>query len=96
MQKGVGEKAVNQLEKVVTSKLEGAVTRQIHSQFQTSGKQALQVIASKHRSVVSIFNCNVVKKRKGATYVHRKYRKASSIHYSYHVSLPDPSYIPHS
>ncbi|XP_062161335.1 enhancer of mRNA-decapping protein 4-like [Alnus glutinosa] len=41
-QKGVGEKAVNQLEKVVTSKLEGAVTRQIHSQFQTSGKQALQ------------------------------------------------------
>lgn len=54
MQKGVGEKAVNQLEKLVTLKLEGTVTRQIHAQFQTSGKQALQVIASKHRSVVAI------------------------------------------
>ncbi|XP_011005771.1 PREDICTED: enhancer of mRNA-decapping protein 4-like [Populus euphratica] len=41
-QKGVGEKAVNQLEKTVTSKLEVTVARQIQSQFQTSGKQALQ------------------------------------------------------
>jgi hypothetical protein len=46
MQKGVGDKAVNQLEKSVSSKLEGSVTRQIQAQFQTSGKQALQVIVS--------------------------------------------------
>ncbi|KAF9679306.1 hypothetical protein SADUNF_Sadunf06G0001200 [Salix dunnii] len=41
-QKGVGEKAVNQLEKTVSSKLEATVVRQIQSQFQTSGKQVLQ------------------------------------------------------
>jgi hypothetical protein len=46
MQKGVGDKAVNQLEKSISSKLEGSVTRQIQAQFQTSGKQALQVIVS--------------------------------------------------
>lgn len=42
-QKGVGDKAVNQLEKSVSSKLEAVVARQIQVQFQTSGKQALQV-----------------------------------------------------
>ncbi|XP_059284036.1 enhancer of mRNA-decapping protein 4-like [Lycium ferocissimum] len=41
-QKGVGDKAVNQLEKAVTSKLEATVARQIQAQFQTSGRQALQ------------------------------------------------------
>ncbi|XP_024021457.1 enhancer of mRNA-decapping protein 4 [Morus notabilis] len=41
-QKGVGERAVNQLEKTVGSKLEATLTRQIQTQFQTSGKQALQ------------------------------------------------------
>ncbi|GAV70580.1 WD40 domain-containing protein [Cephalotus follicularis] len=41
-QKGVGDKAVNQLEKSVSSKLEATVARQIQAQFQTSGKQALQ------------------------------------------------------
>ncbi|KAI4298855.1 hypothetical protein L6164_032370 [Bauhinia variegata] len=41
-QKGVGDKALNQLEKSVSSKLEATVARQIHAQFQTSGKQALQ------------------------------------------------------
>ncbi|XP_073312106.1 enhancer of mRNA-decapping protein 4 [Primulina huaijiensis] len=41
-QKGVGDKAVNQLEKSVNFKLEAVVARQIQSQFQTSGKQALQ------------------------------------------------------
>ncbi|GFZ12684.1 transducin/WD40 repeat-like superfamily protein [Actinidia rufa] len=41
-QRGVGDKAVSQLEKSVNSKLEGAVARQIQAQFQTSGKQALQ------------------------------------------------------
>lgn len=37
---------MNQLEKTVSSKLEATVARQIQSQFQTSGKQALQVISS--------------------------------------------------
>ncbi|XP_022886515.1 enhancer of mRNA-decapping protein 4-like isoform X1 [Olea europaea var. sylvestris] len=41
-QKGVSDKAVNQLEKSVSSKLEATVARQIQTQFQTSGKQALQ------------------------------------------------------
>ncbi|KAK9002371.1 hypothetical protein V6N11_025054 [Hibiscus sabdariffa] len=41
-QRGVGDKAVNQLEKSVNSKLEAIVARQIQAQFQTSGKQALQ------------------------------------------------------
>lgn len=41
-QKGVGDKAVNQLEKAVNAKLEATVARQIQAQFQTSGKQALQ------------------------------------------------------
>ncbi|KAG6755665.1 hypothetical protein POTOM_041498 [Populus tomentosa] len=40
--RGVGDKAVNQLEKSVNSKLEATVARQIQAQFQTSGKQALQ------------------------------------------------------
>jgi enhancer of mRNA-decapping protein 4 len=43
LQRGVGDKAVNQLEKSVNSKLEATVARQIQTQFQTSGKQALQV-----------------------------------------------------
>lgn len=43
MQKGVGDKAVNQLEKSVNSKLEVTVARQIQAQFQTSAKQYLQV-----------------------------------------------------
>ncbi|XP_050236209.1 enhancer of mRNA-decapping protein 4 [Mercurialis annua] len=41
-QRGVGDKAANQLEKSVNSKLETTVARQIQAQFQTSGKQALQ------------------------------------------------------
>lgn len=41
-QKGVGDKAVNQLEKSVNSRLEATVARQILTQFQTSGKQVLQ------------------------------------------------------
>lgn len=40
------QKGVNQLERSVSSKLEGSMTRQIQAQFQTSGKQALQVILS--------------------------------------------------
>ncbi|XP_043699488.1 enhancer of mRNA-decapping protein 4-like isoform X2 [Telopea speciosissima] len=41
-QRGVGDKAVSQLEKSVHLKLEATVARQIQAQFQTSGKQALQ------------------------------------------------------
>ncbi|KAH6768134.1 hypothetical protein C2S51_013470 [Perilla frutescens var. frutescens] len=56
-QKGVGDKAVNQLEKSVSSKLEAVVARQIQSQFPTSGKQALQetVKSSLEASVVPAF-----------------------------------------
>ncbi|GAU13480.1 hypothetical protein TSUD_127770 [Trifolium subterraneum] len=41
-QRGVGDKAVNQLDKSVNSKLEATVARQIQAQFQTTAKQALQ------------------------------------------------------
>ncbi|XP_074562660.1 enhancer of mRNA-decapping protein 4-like [Curcuma longa] len=41
-QRGVGDKAVTQLEKSVSSKLEATVARQIQAQFQNSGKQILQ------------------------------------------------------
>lgn len=53
-QKGVGEKAVNQLEKSVSSKLEATLARQIQAQFQTSGKQALQVIINCIKISISI------------------------------------------
>ncbi|XP_011000341.1 PREDICTED: enhancer of mRNA-decapping protein 4-like isoform X2 [Populus euphratica] len=48
-QRGVGVKAVNQLEKSVNSKLEATVARQIQAQFQTSGKQALQSRCSRFK-----------------------------------------------
>ncbi|GAB2284815.1 hypothetical protein Dimus_019268 [Dionaea muscipula] len=41
-QRGVGDKAVNQLDRSVSSKIEGSIARQIQAQFQTSGRQALQ------------------------------------------------------
>ncbi|CAN7107147.1 unnamed protein product [Brassica rapa subsp. narinosa] len=41
-QRGLGDKAVNQLDKSVNSKLEATITKQIQTQFQTSGRQALQ------------------------------------------------------
>lgn len=43
MQRGIGDNVINQLEKIVNTKLEATVSRQIQVQFQTSGKQALQV-----------------------------------------------------
>lgn len=46
MQRGVGDKAVNQLEKSVYTKLEATVSRQIQAQFQTSGKQVIQASAN--------------------------------------------------
>ncbi|KAK8486046.1 hypothetical protein V6N11_033023 [Hibiscus sabdariffa] len=56
-QRGVGDKAVNQLEKSINSKLEAIVARQIQAQFQTSGKQALQeaLRTSVETSVVPAF-----------------------------------------
>ncbi|KAG5066705.1 hypothetical protein JHK86_010436 [Glycine max] len=55
--KGVGDKALNQLEKSISSKLEAIVARQIHAQFQTSSKQALQeaLKTSVEASVVPTF-----------------------------------------
>ncbi|XP_057739887.1 enhancer of mRNA-decapping protein 4-like [Arachis stenosperma] len=41
-QRGVGDEAVNQLDKSVNAKLEATVARQIQAQFQTTGKQVLQ------------------------------------------------------
>jgi hypothetical protein len=41
---GFTEKMLPQLEKSVGAKLEGTVTRQIQTQFQTIGRQVLQVI----------------------------------------------------
>ncbi|KAI3675738.1 hypothetical protein L1987_85330 [Smallanthus sonchifolius] len=57
-QRGIGDKAVNQLDKAVNSKLEATVSRQIQVQFQTSGKQALQeaLRSSMETSVVPAFD----------------------------------------
>lgn len=46
LQRGVGDKAVNMLERSVNTRLEATVGRQIQAQFQTSGKIALQVTSS--------------------------------------------------
>ncbi|KAK9057166.1 hypothetical protein SSX86_024533 [Deinandra increscens subsp. villosa] len=56
-QRGIGDKALNQLDKAVNSKLEATVSRQIQVQFQTSGKQALQeaLRSSMEASVVPAF-----------------------------------------
>lgn len=45
-QKGVAEKGVAQLEKSLGAKVEALVSRQLQTQFQTSGKQVLQVHVS--------------------------------------------------
>ncbi|KAJ6848018.1 enhancer of mRNA-decapping protein 4-like [Iris pallida] len=56
-QRGIGDKAVTQLEKAVSSKLEATMARHIQVQFQTSGKQALQeaLRSSLESSVVPAF-----------------------------------------
>ncbi|XP_076935152.1 enhancer of mRNA-decapping protein 4-like [Bidens hawaiensis] len=56
-QRGVADKSVNQIEKSVTSKLEATIGRQIQTQFQTSGKQALQeaLKSSMEASVIPAF-----------------------------------------
>ncbi|KAM5582770.1 enhancer of mRNA-decapping protein 4 [Rosa sericea] len=71
-QRGVGDKAVNQLEKSVNSKLEATVSRQIQAQFQTSGKQALQdaLKSSMEASVVPAFekSCKAMFEQVDATF----------------------------
>ncbi|PWA68338.1 hypothetical protein CTI12_AA308880 [Artemisia annua] len=59
IQRGVGEKAVNQLEKLVHSKLEAIVARQIQAQFQTSGKQALQDAINSASSITQTLSSEV-------------------------------------
>ncbi|KAK6154505.1 hypothetical protein DH2020_008753 [Rehmannia glutinosa] len=71
-QKGVGDKAVNQLEKSVNTKLEATVARQIQAQFQTSGKQALQetLKSSLEVSVIPAFemSCRAMFEQVDATF----------------------------
>lgn len=43
MQRGVSDKAVGQLEKSFSSKVEATIASQLQTQFQASSKQALQV-----------------------------------------------------
>jgi len=45
-QKNLNEKVLPQIEKMVISKLEATMTKQLKYQFQTSGKQSLQVRSS--------------------------------------------------
>ncbi|KAK6133060.1 hypothetical protein DH2020_033215 [Rehmannia glutinosa] len=70
--KGVGDKAVNQLEKSVNTKLEATVARQIQAQFQTSGKQALQetLKSSLEVSVIPAFemSCRAMFEQVDATF----------------------------
>lgn len=65
-QKGINEKGVSQLEKSVGAKIEASLSRQLQSQFQTTGKHALQdalrsslegsVIPAFERSCQSMFS----------------------------------------
>ncbi|KAL8205746.1 hypothetical protein R6Q57_009297 [Mikania cordata] len=71
-QRGIGDKAVNQLDKAVNSKLEATVSRQIQAQFQTSGKQALQeaLRSNMEASVVPAFetSCKLMFEQVDATF----------------------------
>ncbi|XP_050371073.1 enhancer of mRNA-decapping protein 4 [Argentina anserina] len=71
-QRGDGYKAVNQLEKLVNSKLEATVSRQIQAQFQTSGKQALQdaLKSNMEASVIPAFekSCKTLFEQVDATF----------------------------
>ncbi|KAL8201486.1 hypothetical protein R6Q57_012825 [Mikania cordata] len=66
------DKAVNQLDKAVNSKLEATVSRQIQAQFQTSGKQALQeaLRSNMEASVVPAFetSCKLMFEQVDATF----------------------------
>ncbi|KAE8098914.1 hypothetical protein FH972_016942 [Carpinus fangiana] len=71
-QRGVGDKAINQLEKSINVKLEATVARQIQAQFQTSGKQALQdaLKCSLETSVIPAFemSCKAMFEQVDATF----------------------------
>ncbi|KAK7289663.1 hypothetical protein RIF29_03476 [Crotalaria pallida] len=71
-QRGVGDKAVNQLDKSVASKLEATLARQIQAQFQTTGKQVLQdaLKSSFETSVVPAFemSCKAMFEQVNATF----------------------------
>ncbi|GKD95689.1 hypothetical protein Tco_1379586, partial [Tanacetum coccineum] len=74
--RGVADKSVNQLEKSVNSKLEGSIARQIQTQFQTSGKQALQA------SVVPAFemSCKAMFDQVNATFQKGMIEHTSAAH----------------
>lgn len=57
MQKGITEKLLPQLERLILGKLELSISRQLQTQFQTVGKQALQVcyFMSSYVSMVFLF-----------------------------------------
>lgn len=63
-QKGVSDKALAQLEKSVVTKLDSLVSRQIQTQFQSSGKQVLQdtLRSSFENSIIPAFerSCKVM------------------------------------
>lgn len=44
LQKGIAEKLLPQLERLILGKLETTISRQLQTQFQSVGKQALQVL----------------------------------------------------
>ncbi|KAK3200159.1 hypothetical protein Dsin_023574 [Dipteronia sinensis] len=71
-QRGVGDKAVNHLERSVNSRLEATVGRQIQAQFQTSGKQALQdaLKSNLEASVIPAFDksCRAMFEQVNATF----------------------------
>ncbi|XP_058114758.1 enhancer of mRNA-decapping protein 4-like isoform X2 [Magnolia sinica] len=71
-QRGVGNKAANQLENSLNSKLEVTVARQIQVQFQTSGKQDFQdaLRASLESSVIPAFEqaCKAMFEQVDATF----------------------------
>uniref|UniRef100_A0A5B7AN20 Putative enhancer of mRNA-decapping protein 4-like n=1 Tax=Davidia involucrata TaxID=16924 RepID=A0A5B7AN20_DAVIN len=81
-QKGVGDKAVNQLERSVSSKLEAIVARQIQAHFQTSGKQALQdaLRSSFEASVIPTFeaSCKAMFEQVDATFQNGLIKQASA------------------
>ncbi|CAA0814040.1 Enhancer of mRNA-decapping protein 4 [Striga hermonthica] len=89
-QKGVGDKAVNQLEKSVNSKLEATVARQIQAQFQTSGKQVLQetLKSSMEVSVVPAFemSCRAMFDQVDATFKKGMVEHSAAVHQQFDAS----------
>ncbi|XP_058114761.1 enhancer of mRNA-decapping protein 4-like isoform X2 [Magnolia sinica] len=81
-QRGVGNKAVNQWENSVNSKLEATVARQIQAQFQTSAKQAFQdaLRASLASSVIPAFEqaCKAMFEQVDAAFQKRMVQQTSA------------------